>query len=231
MNTKNHIELGYLLGVFVSLLTSCSSGGTNFTPTDPNQIFSLSKWNTTAIGPVYSTQFAADDSDGITYTGLLTKINRAQEMYSGVITTPSDVSISVTSGGISFTQISTSYIDSDGNTIALFFEDLGETCTSVTPDNYPSFFKIGDSGFLSDMLCDNTVESTNWQVEDAGNGNVNFIAGGSSRNQINVITNTTELTFTINGSGDMVFLCHLNRSDYRLYADYAECSTVIARRC
>ena len=206
MNMRMLVELTILFGVIVSLLTSCDSGGTKFIPTNPNQIFSLSKFNTTAIGPVYSTQVTASDSDGITYTGSLAKVNREQEMYSGVMTTPSDIRISLTGGGISLTQIGTSYIDSDGNTIALVFEDTGETCTFVTPDSYPFFFKIADFGFLSDLLCDDgTVESTNWRVEDAGNGHVNFIASGPTRNQINVITDTTDLTFTINGSGDIVF--------------------------
>ena len=210
------------LAIVVFTLAACGGGGgggggggsddSPFVPTDPNQIFSLSKFLTTSIGTVYSTQLTGSDSNGNTYSGSLAKANRAQEMYGGVLTTPGDIIISLTGGGSSITVTSTGYIDSSGNTIAVVVQTTGLICTPVFPDSLPSSFKIGDFGILADLNCDdNTTQSQNWRVEDAGNGNVNLITSATLRDQFNNITVTVDITYTINGSGDIVFIKIVSR--------------------
>ena len=190
------------------MLTACGGGGSEsdaFVPTDPNQIFSLSKLQSTTLGPVYSSQLSGSDSNGVSYSGSIAIANRAQEMNSGVLTTPRDLILSLTGGGSSITVTGTSYIDSSGDLIGLVIQTTGLICTPVFPDSLPSSVKIGDFGILADLNCDdNTTQSQNWRVEDAGNGNVNLITNGTIRNQFNTITQITDITYTINGSGDII---------------------------
>lgn len=189
------------------VLSACGGGGggNSTTPTDPNQIFSLTKLQSTALGTVYSAQLTGSDSNGVTYSGSVAQANRAQEMYSGVLTTPSDVIISLTGGGSTITVTATGYIGSSGNTIAVVVQTTGLICTPVSPDSMPSSVKIGDFGILSTMNCDdNTTQSRNWRVEDAGNGNIKIISNATVKNQSNAIVSVTDVTFTINGNGDII---------------------------
>ena len=219
MEKISAIQKAIVLYVCVLLLAACSSGSgsgsgdddTDFVPTDPDQVFSLSKWLTTETGPVYSAQLTGIDSNGVTYSGSIAKLNRANEMYSGLDTTPSDLIITLTGGGSSTTVTGTSYVDEFGNTIAVFIQTTGVTgvtevtCTLVTPGSLPPSAKIGDSGILSALNCDdNTTESQIMEVEDADNGSINVVIISTNRDELDIPTQISDLSFTLNSSGDIV---------------------------
>ena len=190
MEKISGIQKAILWYVCVLLLAACGGGSggggnddaTNPASTDPVQTFSLSKWLTTEAGPVYSAQLTGSDSNGVLYSGSVAKFNRAQEMYGGVLTTPSEITITLTDGGSSTTVTGTSYVDDFGNTIAIFIQTTGVppppdvTCTLVSPGSLPPSVKIGDTGVLSDLNCDdNTTQSQILKVEDAGNRSISVI--------------------------------------------------------
>lgn len=189
-----------------SLLFSCGGGGGgNTAPTDPNQIFSLSKLQSAAVGIVYNTQLTGHDSYAINYSGYLLAQNRAQAMLNGVLVTPQDVQIYIQGGGQSITTNSTYYTDTSGNLISLTVQTTGVTCTPVTPDKIPTLVKIGDIGDLSTLVCtDNTTEQRSWRVQDAGNGRILLITTNITKTQANTLVTQGDETYTIDINGDIV---------------------------
>ena len=197
------------LAIVVFTLAACGGGGGGGgggTPTDPNQSFSLAKLQSTTTGTVYSSSLTGSDSNGTSYAGSINVATRAQEMYSGVLAYPTDLILNLSGGGQSVTVTSTSYIDASArNLLATVVQTTGTVCTPVSPDNLPLTVKIGDIGILSDRTCsDNTVLSINWRIEDGRNGNIKLIQSGVQRDQFNNIEASTEITFTINGSGNII---------------------------
>lgn len=195
-------------GLCVLVLFSCGGGGSNdsaTTPSDPNQTFSLSALQSTALGTVYTSRLAGSDSNGVSYTGSVSMANRPQTLLNGVLVTPQDSIINLTGGGTSITVTGTSNIDTNGNLIIVVIQTTGVVCTPVSPDSMPSSVKIGDFGILSSMTCsDNTVQERNWRIEDAGNGLIDVVTNGTIKNQFNSIVSTTDVTFTIDDSGNIV---------------------------
>ena len=183
-----------------------SDGGNTTTPTDPNQSFSLSKLQSTTLGTIYSTQLTGSDTDGITYTGALSIANREQTMLGGLLVTPQDLIISLTDDeGFSITLTGTSYFDTSGDLISTVIQTTGLVCMPGFSDNMPTSVKIGDFGILSTLTCsDNTTQERNWRVEDAGNGKIRVISNGTVKDQLNEIVSLTDVTFTIDGSGNIV---------------------------
>ena len=196
--------------ILASMILACGGGGgsdsgTTFVPTDPNQLFPLSKINSTTQGTVFNFAVTGSDSNGVTYTGTIAQANRALEMYSGVLTTPRDTLINLIGGGSSTAVTSTGYIDTSGNLVGIVVQTTGLICTPVAPNNLPATVKIGDFGILSALNCDdNTTQSQNWNITDAGSGNVNLVTNAAIRNQFNTILSTTRITYKINGSGDIL---------------------------
>ena len=192
---------------FVLLMSACGGGGSSpaSTPTDPNQIFSLAKLQSTTLGTVYSTQITGSDSNGTSYTGSISMANRTQEMLGGVLVTPRDLLISLSGGGTSTVVTGTSYVDTSNNLIAVIIQTTGLVCTPVSPDNIPTTVKIGDFGILSTMTCDdNTTQARNWRAEDAGNGNIKIISNATVKDQSNVVISIADVTFTLDSSGNII---------------------------
>ncbi len=194
----------------IAIVTACGGGGGGggggtTTPTDPNQSFDLTKLQSTTAGTIYTSQLTGSDSNGVSYTGSVSAANRAQTMLGGVLVTPRDLLISLTGGGSSITVTGTSNIDTSGNLISVVIQTTGVTCTPVTPDKLPGSVKIGDFGILSTMNCsDNTTQERNWRVEDAGNGKIRVISNVTTKDQFNTIVSVTEVTYTIDNSGNIV---------------------------
>ena len=193
----------------IAIVSACGGGGggggETTTPTDPNQSFDLTKLQSTIVGTIYTSQLTGSDSNGVSYSGSVSAANRAQTMLGGVLVTPRDLLISLTGGGSSFTVTGTSNIDANGNLISVVIQTTGLTCTPVTPDKLPNSVKIGDFGILSTMTCsDNTTQERNWRVEDAGNGKIRVISNGTIKDQFNTIVSVTDVTYTIDSSGNIV---------------------------
>jgi hypothetical protein len=196
------------LGVLVS---ACGGGGGGeitsavSTPTDPNQSFSLSKLQSTTLGTTYSAQLTGIDSSGNSYTGSIAQANRAQVMLNGVLVTPQDLILNLSGSGTSSTITGTNNIDTSGNLISYVGQTSGLTCTPVSPGKIPATVQIGDFGIRSATVCSNntTIES-NWRVVDAGNGRINLISSGTTKNQLNTVVSVSDVTFTIDGNANII---------------------------
>jgi len=128
-------------------------------------------------------------------------------MLNGVLVTPQDEILSVTGGGVAIPVIRTTYIDSSGNLISVETQTKGLTCASITPDKLPESVKIGDSGNLSALTCShNITEERSWRVEDAGNGNIQVFTNSTAKDLLNSNLEVTDITYTINGNGNIVTL-------------------------
>lgn len=203
ISTARNVVTSALLLLFIALTGCGGGGGTTTTPTDPNQLFNLTALNSTTPGSLFSTQLAGSTSLGQRLTGSASLANRAQIMLAGVLVTPRDLILSVTDGISSVTITGTSYVDTSGNLISL--QTSGISCTPVSPDSPPTTVKIGDFGILSTLICDdNTTQDRSWRVEDGGNGTIRITSNGTTKNQFNNIVSIGDVTYTIDGNGDIL---------------------------
>jgi len=196
-----------LAGVLLVLLVSAcgGGGGGGGTPTDPDQSFSLWLLNSTVPGPVYASNLIGSDTDGNSYTGSISVANRTQEMLDGILVTPQDVLLHLDTGQQSLTVTSTGYTDSSGLFVFSEVQTIGLECTPVSPDTWPLSVKIGDFGIRSPLICnDNTTSERNWRVEDAGNGQIDVVETTTDRDQSNTILQITDITYTLDGAGEIV---------------------------
>jgi len=172
---------------------------------DPSRTYSLSALQSTAPGLVYATQLTGSDSDGATFSGSIAITNRARTMHNGALVTPQELTTNLTGAGISLTVTGTSYIDETGNLVSVEMRNRDLSCTPDSPDTMPGSVKVGDSGELSRLTCnDNTAEETRWRIEDAGSGNIRVISSGTLRNQSNSIVSVTDVIFTLDSSGNII---------------------------
>lgn len=194
------------------LLIACSDGSDDpindaeiSLPTDPNKLFSLAVLNSTAIGSVYSFQLTGSDSNDVTYSGLMSAENRALEMFAGVLVTPRDSIINLTSEGSSVTITNTSYSDSNGNLVGAEFQTFGVECTALSVGLTPNSVKIGDFGVMSTLICsDNSTVEHQWVVYDAKNGKIDVVTTVAFSNQSEPLKLVTYTAYTLNGSSDLI---------------------------
>lgn len=187
------------------MVTACGGGGGGSSdspakiPTDPNQEFSLATLKSTAPGTVYSTQLTGSDSAGGQWTGSFSVANRAQVMLDGILVTPQELLVSLSSQGSSATSGGTTYIDTSGYVLGSRGQD-GTVCTPAFLYQLPDVVKIGDFGFGPTETCsDGTSSDSSWRVEDAGNGNIDFITAEESNDGT-----AGESTATLNVAGDIL---------------------------
>jgi len=203
-----------ILILMAVILSASCGGGNDTTPADSDQTFSLSTVNSTAQGTIYEAQLAGSDTFGLNYTGSLSISNRAQIMLGGVLVTPHDILTILNSDNTSNNNTLTKYIDTDGNLISSVLNQTELTCTPVSPDSLPTTVKIGDSGIRSTLTCsDGTTTEHSWRVEDAGNGNANFITSGTKKDHFNTFVSISDVTYTINSSGNILALKTIAKTD------------------
>lgn len=191
------------------VIAACGGGGVggDASPTDPNQTFTLSVLQTMTMGTVYASNFRGSDSNGVNYAGSYSIVNRTKTMLNGVLTTPQDEILSVTGGGMAIPLIRTTYVDTSGNLIYIENQTKGQTCSSISPDKLPGSVRIGDSGTLSILTCShNITQERSWRVEDAGNGNILVVTNSTTKDQLSMDLEVTDITYTINGNGSIVTL-------------------------
>ena len=51
---------------------------------------------------------------------------------------------------------------------------------------------------------DNTTQDRSWRVEDGGNGTIRITSNGTTKNQFNNIVSIGDVTYTIDGNGDIL---------------------------
>lgn len=192
------------MGIFVLLLSSCDIIPTS-TPTDPSKAFTLAKLESTKTGTIFSSKLSGNDSNGARFTGSFSLANREQTMLEGISVIPQEYIISISGGKTSMTFAGTRYIDINGNLISAVVQTTGQTCAPVSPYKMPETVKIGDFALLPAMTCsDNTTQERNWRIEDAKNGNINFITNLTVKNHLNTIVSTADVISTIDGDGNIV---------------------------
>ena len=99
MSFRTFITLFFSI-LFVTTLTHCGGGdGAPPLTIDPDPSFSLSKFKSSTVGTVYSTQLVGADSDDVMYGGPLSLANRAQIMLGSILVTPRDLILSISDGG------------------------------------------------------------------------------------------------------------------------------------
>lgn len=199
-------QLCLAFGVLAVSACGGGGGGGGATPTSQDAVFDLTGMQSTEQGTIYSTALTGSDSEGNTYTGTLSLANRAKVMLGGILVTPTDALISLTSNtGYSVTVTSTSNVDASGNLISTVVQTSGQECVPVSPDRMPTTAKIGDFGILSTMVCnDATTTERNWRAEDAGNGNLNIVSSSVVKDQFNAAVSNTDITVTINTAGTVL---------------------------
>lgn len=189
-----------LTALILITLTACGggSGGSSVTPTSTTQTFDLSKAFRTDIGSFYTTELTGNDSNGFNYTGSFELSNRQQEMLGGILVSPQDAKINLRNSSKSISVTSTSYIDSDQYLISVVVQNGALTCTPASSISNQSTVKIGDSGALSTLTCDdNTTHISTWKIADGGNGAIKYVTNTTVENQSGDIISTSEITYTI----------------------------------
>ena len=137
--------------VVILLISACVDKNNN-----TNSV-SLSKFQSTTEGSIYSTELTGSDSNGLSYTGTLSLTNDAQDMFYGVLFTSRHMSLDLSEVRENIGLFYTSYIDTNNNLVLYSEQEAGPpfvgqalslSCTPTSPDNLPSSVKAGDSGSL-----------------------------------------------------------------------------------
>ncbi len=192
------------IGIFVLVLSSCDFIPTP-TPTDPEKAFTLSKLESTKTGTIFSSKLSGNDSNGVRFTGSFYMANREKIILNGESVTPQEFIISFSGGRTSMTYAGTRYTDTSGNLVSVVVQTTGQTCKPVSPYTMPENVKIGDFAILPAMTCsDDTTQERNWRVEDARNGNINFITNVAVKNKLNTIVSVADITTTLDGDGNIL---------------------------
>lgn len=188
------------------LLAACSGGGGGgggTTQTNPEQVFSLSKYHDLTPGLVYSTQVSGSVTPGGAVTGTFSVTNRAPLMRNSIFVTPTDTVVSLTLDGVTAKATGTSYRDQEGYLVEDFFE--GVTCTPVFPSRMPNTIRAGDAGTLPELVCtDSTIWTTSWRAESAGPDKINLVLASTNKSFGNATLLTGTDTYTIGISGNIL---------------------------
>jgi hypothetical protein len=185
-----------------------SSGCSFFCPDDdgggdPGPSVSLAALTSTTPGLLYTSAVEANDTDGVTYTGNVAVANFAQRELEGVLVTPRETAITLTNGVNSGTLRETSYFDDSG--FLVYREAPPLVCTVSSPNKLPASVSVGDSGLLSSLTCNNSsIQTSNWDVLDAGEGDIALVISTTSKDQFDVTVSTETTTFTLDAGGVIV---------------------------
>ncbi len=203
-----------------SIISACGGGGGgSSTPavTDPNKSFSLQKFTPENSGTVYSSNVAGtiEDSDNsVNFTGSISVQNNPQTMINGILVTPRDVLITLQSGDIVDSIVTTSYYDSDGYLIQTTDSSL-TTCVPITTNKLPEAVKIGDFGQFAILSCsDGNTKSIAWRAEDGKNGFLDFTEYTTVTDRYDAqLDISSQTTYKLNAAGEIVSIDLLGNSD------------------
>jgi len=185
-----------------------SSGCSFFCPDDdgggdPGPSVSLAALTSTTPGLLYTSAVEANDTNDVTYTGNVAVANFVQTELDGVLVTPRETAITLTNGSNSDTLRETSYFDDSG--FLVYRETPSLACTVSSTDKLPESVSIGDSGILSSLTCNNSIiQTSNWDVLDAGEGDIALVISITTKNQFDVTLSTETTTFTLDAGGVIV---------------------------
>lgn len=114
-----------------------------------------------------------------------------------------NVSLTNTSTGASSSGTSTWYYYQTGNLYKIVLDD-GTVSIPTSQTLLPASAKVGDSG--NDMVLsssDGTTESSTWRIDPGINGDGKFVYSFTSRDNLNVVTFTSEDSYTIKPDGSI----------------------------
>jgi len=173
--TKKQI-INTLLVAFSLSLISCGAGDSTAKKVE-GTTFSLAKINSsTPFGSVYSVPLKGTGSDGVSFSGSIERINRKEEMFQGVLVTPTDILLDAVNDTTNKSESfkTTNYTDINGNFISSVNLD-GIICTPDSLEKLPLIVTVGDTGIMPTVRCtDNSVYITSWKVTDVGNGTIMY---------------------------------------------------------
>lgn len=210
-------NLYLLIGIIAIIFVSGCGSSSNSTPTDPNQLFSTEKFETTSPGIIFTFSLAGSDSDSRKFTGWLSVSNQAEKIIDEERVTPQRSILSLTAENgrtklhFVFSGSVIRYIKADKSLLILRRDrDTGVTvtCTGTTNVIMPITVKIGDSGSNSTLVCSNNETITSvWIVEDAFDGKVRIAVTSMTRNSsTSKVISTGIEKYTLNSNGDIVAL-------------------------
>ena len=188
-------------------LTACGGGGgggdSEATATDPNQSFPLVVWHSTQEGTIASFELEGVDSDGTRFTGTVLMANRAKvNSTDGVLLTPREILVNLSSNNSSQTLSTFSYRDPDGYLRLSYTPSTDINCWPAFLYKLPETVIIGDFGSMPAMSCeDNSTSESSWWISDAGNGRVNLTIGLTVKNSTGATISTGEETFLLDQLG------------------------------
>lgn len=187
------------------LVTACGGGGSAATPPPADPGVSLAKLQSITEGEIYATSLTGSDSNRNSLTGTFAVVNRPQAMMGGsTLVTPQDYTLTVTVPGPfggDVTTTDTGYFLDDGSLVSFSEVD----CLLVMPVTMPASVKVGDTGLIDPITCGSKVLASNWEVQDAGNGDIRVIETRTNTNaSTSVLFSTTVITFTLNSAGDIL---------------------------
>ena len=191
----------YLFLSTLVLMQACSSSDSDTTPFD--NLYSTSGLQGDGTATVRITELAASDSADIVYAGTLEKTKGSSEMLNGVLLTPHELGMSVTDLHLRHEHRATMHTDERDFLVRLATEE-GLVCDTDSPDGMPSYVKLGDSGVLSKMTCDDkTTVKRGWRVEAGDNTTTNIIQSITITDEFDAITYTADVTYAIANNGDI----------------------------
>jgi len=200
---------GLICTVSCSLLLVAWGGGggeSSSTPTNPNQVFNLSKLEGRVQGTVYTANVTGNDSNGNSITGTVSLKVAAARLQGRVMVVPQETVLNLTVGSTSpMSSTTTSYLDATTYDLnSIFTQQSRVTCTSTSPDKLPTTVKVGDSGIRSPLTCDSgTTVASSYKVTSAGNDRINVITS-TSINQARNPQTTSNTTLTVDANGNIV---------------------------
>lgn len=209
----------FVLSLSIVFLSACGGGGdsTTLTPTDPNQLFSLSvlKYNSTGTAnEPYTTQLGGTITDTTgTYnaSGSYLLAWKDQTLFSGQMANPQEHNSFInyfTSAGVLSASVyyRLNLNISDGTPIGFSRPAAGFTCTISSSSALPDTAKIGDTNtYLTDTCSNNTTDTVTWEITDALGGSVYVVFKVINRDSsTNALKEVVEMKTKLDGSGNVV---------------------------
>jgi hypothetical protein len=210
---RNIIALALLLAIFLNGCGGGSSGDVgedNSTTIDLSQTFSLAVFNPTASSTVFAANLTGEDVNGVKYSGRVSIANLAQTMLEGVLVTPREVYIELVGGGIRDSTTTLSYIDTAGLLIAFASpssspQPSGLICTPVSPDAFPEEVRVGDSGVLSTLTCNNNTTITReWSTGYRGPGRIHLQISSEAKSYLGETISSDDVVYMLDSSGTII---------------------------
>lgn len=194
-----------LIGISSLMLLLAACGGSDTPATSDVGTYSLAKIHSTAVGNAYLADITGSDSVGIAYTSGIYKINNLNQIeFTGVMATPRYEIVDLEANTDAYFKSTAFLIDGSGYILATEFKE--NWCEPTVPVRMPESVSIGDAATLPQFDCGSALIELNWSVEDAGEGNIQFIVSRSEidADGVGIVLGTTTAMYTLDAGGNVL---------------------------